>query len=221
MVWRILKAEIEREKYVWLLVCSPLSLSIPILLYFRQGSPPENAPALRFLTNMAKGFGIVTGGVILRSIIGYLGYEKISRFHLRLPVSLIHQGIVRASNALLLLICTFILLFINFCAIPAQSAAPLISVLFLYSGAVLCIFSAMIVFMDVLNVWFRINSFHPFVFLLAVFVPIFLLSKRGFLAPFLTPLNIAILNILGLILIGLSIYTFTRLSSYLHKTRDC
>ncbi len=217
-MWHIIKAEIDRDKYSWYLVCIPLIVAIPIL--FIQGETwLASDQATKAVINMGKGVAIILALLTLRIFIGSTIPTPIIRRQMCVPVSARTIGVVRVFNLVGLLFTVFFLIALNILALQVEALQYLSVHLLFGTGMLLSIFSLLLIVSDLLSISFRMPHHRAHLTLLIVSAGLFLLLKnRGqIFSPYLTLSNALLLNVLGITLLTASIYTFTRLRSYIFK----
>lgn len=217
-MWHIIKAEIDRDKYTWYLACIPLIITIPIL-FFQGATWLDSDQATKSVINMGKGVAIIIALLTLRIFIGSTIPNPIIRRQMCLPISAFTLGFIRVFNLVGLLFTVFFLIALNILALKVE-ALQYISVHLLFgTGMLLSTFSLILIVSDLLSISLKMPLYRAHFTLLIVSAALFLLLKnRGqVFSSYLTLPIATLLNILGITLLSASIYTFTRLRSYIFK----
>lgn len=214
-MWHSLIAEIEKEKGLWAMICVPLLLAIPFFLL--QGSallpfelPPET------LDKLTKGFSIIVSILFVRTFLDKAFSFRSVRFQMRLPISHFQLGFIRIAKTIALWLVWSLLAIINIYLYHPQNVQTIVPNLCLGFGCFMILFGIFLILSDLI-------SFLPFInqqlyILLSVImtaIPFFVFfSFKSFFQTASNLSTIFYINLLGLLLLTLSIYTFTRLKSY-------
>lgn len=217
-MWHIIKAEVNCDKYSWFIVSIPLILSIPIL--YTQGETwLNNDQATQIIINIGKGVIIVIALLILRLFIGFMIINPITRLHMRPPIPIRQLGLLRVFKIVGLLLCALVLIALNILALGIEPFTYISIYLILGVGMLLSTLSLLLVVSDLLSIFIRMPNYRGQTALLFTFTGAILLVPyyKPYMHHLLNwPIAIAF-NIVGIGLLLLSVYTFSRLRTFIIK----